>query len=131
MPAIKAEVAKSMGEKKAIGGEIDGANGAAQATPNLSSQAASKEIKVPDNKDTMTLWLENHGLGQYSAAFKKEHMYGKALLKLHEEIGHGDPEKATYHDLFQSVLGITSYGHRLLFLAELEELIGPIKWKRR
>ena len=109
-----------------------GANGGAQANQNLSSQASvAKEIKVPENKDSMALWLENHQLGPYIPAFKKEHMYGKALLKLHEEIGHGDPEKAAYHELFQNVLGITSYGHRLLLLAELEELIGPIKWKRR
>jgi hypothetical protein len=29
------------------------------------------------------------------------------------------------------VFGMTSYGHRLLFLAELEELLGPIRWRRR
>ena len=127
MPAIRGEVGNSLGDK---GG--GGANGGAQANQNLSSQASvAKEIKVPENKDSMALWLENHQLGPYIPAFKKEHMYGKALLKLHEEIGHGDPEKAAYHELFQNVLGITSYGHRLLLLAELEELIGPIKWKRR
>ena len=128
MPGLKGEVANSMGDKG--GGGANG--GGAQANQNLSSQASvAKEIKVPENKDSMALWLENHQLGPYIPAFKKEHMYGKALLKLHEEIGHGDPEKAAYHELFQNVLGITSYGHRLLLLAELEELIGPIKWKRR
>jgi hypothetical protein len=25
---------------------------------------------------------------------------------------------------------MTSYGHRLLFLKELQELLGPIKWRR-
>ena len=53
------------------------------------------------------------------------------LIKLHEEIGFGDPANAGYHELFREVLGITSYGHRLLLLAELEELIGPVKWRRR
>jgi hypothetical protein len=28
------------------------------------------------------------------------------------------------------VLGITSYGDRLLLLAELEEIFGEIKWRR-
>ena len=41
------------------------------------------------------------------------------------------PRRRGDHELFRDVLGITSYGHRLLLLAELEELIGPVKWRRR
>ena len=79
----------------------------------------------------MVMWLEGRGLDRYAEAFKSQHLYGKALIKLHEELGYGDPANATYHQLFTDVLGITSYGHRLLLLAEMEELMGPVKWRRR
>ena len=81
--------------------------------------------------DTLSMWLEGRGLQRYTRAFAEQHLYGKALIKLHEEIGFGDPAEAGYHELFREVLGITSYGHRLLLFAELEELIGPVKWRRR
>ena len=52
-------------------------------------------------------------------------------MKFHEEIGFGDPAEGAHHELLVNVFGMTSYGHRLLFLAELEELLGPIRWRRR
>ena len=88
-------------------------------------------MTVPQDVDTLTMWLEGRGLERYKLAFEEQHLYGKALIKLHEQIGYTDPAAAEYHELFREVLGITSYGHRLLLLAELEELMGPVKWRRR
>ena len=65
-----------------------------------------------------------------ATAFESAHLHGKALEQLHEEIGFHDPAEERYHDKFKTVLGMTSYGHRLLFLKELQELLGPIKWRR-
>lgn len=107
-------------------------NGTMMPAESSAPAGARKEkITVPQDADTMSLWLEGRGLKRYAEAFAAQHLYGKALIKMHEEIGYGDPAQAGYHELFTSVLGITSYGHRLLLVAELEELIGPIKWRRR
>ena len=63
-------------------------------------------------------------------AFAGARLWGKSLAKFHEEIGFHNPADEKYHEKFKTVLGITSYGDRLLLLAELEEMFGDIKWRR-
>ena len=92
---------------------------------------AEKKVNVPADAETMTSWLEERGLQRYAISFASAHVYGKALEQLHEEIGFHDPAEERYHDKFKTVLGMTSYGHRLLFLRELQEMLGPIKWRKR
>ena len=129
VPGLISEVSAVHAGKKALALPGGGAPGAPVAqTP---APPPKKEITVPQDMDTLSMWLEGRGLQRYTRAFAEQHLYGKALIKLHEEIGFGDPAEAGYHELFREVLGITSYGHRLLLLAELEELIGPVKWRRR
>lgn len=138
MPGLVGEISAAQGEnstKPAFlkGDDGGGGGGGASAAPAPAQQSMREETKVtvPQDMDTLTMWLEGRGLQRYKSAFEEQHLYGKALIKLHEEIGFGDPANAGYHELFREVLGITSYGHRLLLLAELEELIGPVKWRRR
>jgi hypothetical protein len=101
---------------------------AGAATPRA---PAEKKVDVPADADVMTTWLEERGLRRYATAFASAHVYGKALEQLHEEIGFHDPAEERYHDKFKTVLGMTSYGHRLLFLRELQEMLGPIKWRNQ
>jgi len=138
MPGLIGEISAAHGENSAKpaflkGDDGGGGGGGASAAPAPAQQSMREETKVtvPQDMDTLTMWLEGRGLQRYKSAFEEQHLYGKALIKLHEEIGFGDPANAGYHELFREVLGITSYGHRLLLLAELEELIGPVKWRRR
>jgi hypothetical protein len=138
MPGLVGEISAAQGENSAKpaflkGDDGGGGGGGASAAPAPAQQSMREETKVtvPQDMDTLTMWLEGRGLQRYKSAFEEQHLYGKALIKLHEEIGFGDPANAGYHELFREVLGITSYGHRLLLLAELEELIGPVKWRRR
>jgi hypothetical protein len=112
------------------GGGGGGGGGAAAAAPARAEKKRAEE-SVPQTADTMAMWLEGRGLARYSTAFREQHLHGKALVKFHEEIGFGDPAEGAHHELLVNVFGMTSYGHRLLFLAELEELLGPIRWRRR
>ena len=141
MPGLVGEISSVHGERAKPGflqGDEGGA--AAAATPGSQPPSAAvassppperEKVTVPQDVDTLTMWLEGRGLERYKSAFEEQHLYGKALIKLHEQIGYTDPAAAEYHELFREVLGITSYGHRLLLLAELEELMGPVKWRRR
>jgi phosphopantothenate-cysteine ligase len=137
IPGLVSEVSAVHGERAKpaflAGGDAApaGASAGATAAPAAAPPPAREKVTVPQDMDTLSMWLEGRGLQRYRSAFEEQHLYGKALLKLHEEIGYGDPAEAGYHELFRDVLGITSYGHRLLLLAELEELIGPVKWRRR
>ena len=137
IPGLVSEVSAAHGEKAkpaflaAGDAAAAGAPAGAPAAPAAKPPPAREKVTVPQDMDTLSMWLEGRGLQRYRSAFEEQHLYGKALLKLHEEIGYGDPAEAGYHELFRDVLGITSYGHRLLLLAELEELIGPVKWRRR
>jgi len=93
---------------------------------------ATKEASadVPASADAVAVWLADVGLGEYAEAFAGARLWGKSLAKFHEEIGFHDPADEKYHEKFKTVLGITSYGDRLLLLAELEEMFGDIKWRR-
>ena len=121
------------GANGAIGPPPPGMMATSAPIPSVSAGGGRREDKVtvPQDVDTMVMWLEGRGLARYAENFTSQHLYGKAFIKLHEELGYADPADATYHRLFTDVLGITSYGHRLLLLAEMEELMGPIKWQRR
>lgn len=141
MPGLVGEISSVHGERAKPAFLQGGEGGAAAATtpgsqPPSAAVASSppperEKVTVPQDMDTLTMWLEGRGLERYKSAFEEQHLYGKALIKLHEQIGYTDPAAAEYHELFREVLGITSYGHRLLLLAELEELMGPVKWRRR
>lgn len=48
---------------------------------------------------------------------------------MHQELGL--LSMGEQHELLQRVLGIQSYGHRLLFLTEIEALVGPLDGKLR
>lgn len=84
---------------------------------------------MPMDHDAVAVWLDDVGLGEYAEAFTGARLFGKSLQKFHQEIGYHDPAEEKYHDKFKKVLGITSYGDRLLLLAELEALFGEIKWR--
>ena len=85
---------------------------------------------APASADAVAVWLADVGLGEYAEAFAGARLWGKSLAKFHEEIGFHNPADEKYHEKFKNVLGITSYGDRLLLLAELEEMFGDIKWRR-
>jgi hypothetical protein len=86
--------------------------------------------QAPASADAVAVWLADVGLGEYAEAFAGARLWGKSLAKFHEEIGFHNPADEKYHEKFKAVLGITSYGDRLLLLAELEEMFGEIKWRR-
>ena len=93
------------------------------------SVSSSQEVSVPVDNDAMDRWLSAIGLEAYVHAFRHNHIYGKILLKMHQELGL--LSMGEQHELLQRVLGIQSYGHRLLFLTEIEALVGPLDGKLR
>ena len=130
--SLQIAAGKSVGAAPAAASEapLDPSASAASAAPDVEAGPQRKKVTVPEDADAMMLWLDDRGLGRYATAFESAHLHGKALEQLHEEIGFHDPAEERYHDKFKTVLGMTSYGHRLLFLKELQELLGPIKWRR-
>ena len=130
--SLQIAAGKSVGAAPAAASEapLDPSASAASAAPDAEAGPQRKKVMGPEDADAMTLWLDDRGLGRYATAFESAHLHGKALEQLHEEIGFHDPAEERYHDKFKTVLGMTSYGHRLLFLKELQELLGPIKWRR-
>lgn len=106
---------------------------AASAPPSVTNSSfktsSSNEVSVPADDDAMERWLDAVGLMAYVHVFKYQHIYGKTLLKMHQELG--QLTMAEQHVLLLNILGIQSYGHRLLFLTELEELVGPLDGKLR
>ena len=138
LPGLVGEVRKV--QQTSPAGGADGAvPAAAPAAPAPSSDysaggknGATKEASadVPASADAVAVWLADVGLGEYAEAFAGARLWGKSLAKFHEEIGFHDPADEKYHEKFKTVLGITSYGDRLLLLAELEEMFGDIKWRR-
>jgi len=115
------------GEAKADLPPPDMSVAAASAPPSSTSSSrtgSSNEVSVPIDDDAMERWLSAVGLMAYVHVFKYQHIYGKTLLKMHQELG--QLTMAEQHVLLLNILGIQSYGHRLLFLTELEELVGPL-----
>lgn len=84
---------------------------------------------MPTDEDSMDRWLSAVGLQAYVHVFKHNHIHGKVLLKMHQELG--QLKMGEQHTLLQNVLGIQSYGHRLLFLTEIEELVGKLDGELR
>jgi len=104
---------------------------AASAPPQArnGSVLSSHDVSVPVDDDAMDRWLSAIGLEAYVHAFRHNHIFGKILLKMHQELGL--LSMGEQHELLQRVLGIQSYGHRLLFLTEIEALVGPLDGKLR
>ena len=102
---------------------------AAAAPPALTTAPASSGVSVPTDEDSMDRWLSAVGLQAYVHVFKHNHIHGKVLLKMHQELG--QLKMGEQHTLLQNVLGIQSYGHRLLFLTEIEELVGKLDGELR
>ena len=137
LPGLVGEVRKVQ-QTSPAGSAKDAAPAAAPAAPsadysttgggNGATKIASAD--VPASADAVAVWLADVGLGEYAEAFAGARLWGKSLAKFHEEIGFHDPANEKYHEKFKTVLGITSYGDRLLLLAELEEMFGDIKWRR-
>ena len=140
LPGVVGEVLQV---RKVNGGGKNGAAPAAVPAPpppsnpsanyssggSSSTSTAEANIKTPMDHDAVAVWLDDVGLGEYAEAFRGARLFGKSLQKFHQEIGYHDPAEEKYHDKFKKVLGITSYGDRLLLLAELEALFGEIKWR--
>jgi phosphopantothenate-cysteine ligase len=138
LPGLVGEVRKVQQTSSA-----QGANGAAPpaapapAAPSADYSGGGKNgsakktsAEAPASADAVAVWLAGVGLGEYAEAFAGARLWGKSLAKFHEEIGFHNPADEKYHEKFKAVLGITSYGDRLLLLAELEEMFGEIKWRR-
>jgi len=138
LPGLVGEVRKVQQTSSA-----QGANGAAPpaapapAAPSADYSGGGKNgaakkasAEAPASADAVAVWLADVGLGEYAEAFAGARLWGKSLAKFHEEIGFHNPADEKYHEKFKAVLGITSYGDRLLLLAELEEIFGEIKWRR-
>jgi len=140
LPGLVGEVRKVQQTER----PASGANGTAPAAPpappapsadasrrgNKNGAARKASADAPASADAVAVWLADVGLGEYAEAFAGARLWGKSLAKFHEEIGFHNPADEKYHEKFKNVLGITSYGDRLLLLAELEEMFGDIKWRR-
>ena len=76
------------------------------------------------------MWLADVGLGEYAEASPARACGASPSRSFTRKLGSHNPADEKYHEKFKTVLGITSYGDRLLLLAELEEMFGEIKWRR-
>jgi hypothetical protein len=101
---------------------------ATSAAPRPSS-SSSEGVSVPMDDEAMDRWLTAVGLQAYVHVFQHNHVHGKVLLKMHQELG--QLKMGDQHELLENVFGIRSYGHRLLFLTELEELVGKLDGQLR
>jgi len=93
------------------------------------SSPSSEGVSVPIDDEAMERWLTAVGLQAYVHVFQHNHVHGKVLLKMHQELG--QLKMGDQHELLENVFGIRSYGHRLLFLTELEELVGKLDGQLR
>ena len=109
--------------------DAPGSSQQAASAPPAPVRSASDGVSVPKDSDDMDRWLSAVGLQAYVHVFQHNDIYGKVLLKMHQELG--QLKIAEQHELLQTVLGMQSYGHRLLFLTEIEELVGPLDGKLR
>ena len=115
--------------QKGSGGNAPDSPQEAAAAPAAPVRSATDGVSVPKDSDAMDRWLSAVGLQAYVHVFEHNDIYGKVLLKMHQELG--QLKIAEQHELLQNVLGMQSYGHRLLFLTEIEELVGPLDGKLR
>jgi len=108
----------------------DSSQSAMASTQTSTSRSSSEDgVSVPKDSDDMERWLSAVGLQAYVHVFDHHDIYGKVLLKMHQELG--QLKIAEQHELLQNVLGMQSYGHRLLFLTEVEELVGTLDGRLR
>ena len=110
-------------------GDMSADAASAPPAPTSSTTSSSQGVSVPVDDDAMERWLNAVGLTAYVHVFKYQHIQGKTLLKMHQELG--QLSMSDQHQLLQNILGIQSYGHRLLFLSEIEDLIGPLNGELR
>ena len=130
---VKAPALRQKNGVAALSPDSSSSSSAVAASPppqvRNGSVSSSQEVSVPVDNDAMDRWLSAIGLEAYVHAFRHNHIYGKILLKMHQELGL--LSMGEQHELLQRVLGIQSYGHRLLFLTEIEALVGPLDGKLR
>ena len=130
---VKAPALRQKNGVTALSPDSSSSSSAVAASPppqvRNGSVSSSQEVSVPVDNDAMDRWLSAIGLEAYVHAFRHNHIYGKILLKMHQELGL--LSMGEQHELLQRVLGIQSYGHRLLFLTEIEALVGPLDGKLR
>ena len=133
MPGLVGEIsaAREKPQARSLKGDDGGGGGAGLAAPAPAQQSMREETKVtvPQDMDTLTM-CRGRGPSGTSQRSRSSIYTGRRHQAPRGDRFRG-PGDAGYHELFREVLGITSYGHRLLLLAELEELIGPVKWRRR